>query len=200
MSRGAARVVRKAGKPTTKRPAVFLDRDGVIVRGELRGGKSYAPRRLEDFRLLPGAAAAVKALHDRGFLTVVVTNQPDIGNGRVDPAVVAKMHEVLRRKMPLDAIEMCPHSQTANCACRKPKTGMLKAAAKRLSIDFSKSYMVGDRCGDVIAGLNAGCYTIFIDRGYDACVDAEPHAVVRSLPQAVDLILKKANHSGSLIG
>lgn len=195
-----SKIRRKKRRVTRRRPAVFLDRDGVIVRGELRGGKSYAPRRLEDFRLLPGAAAAVKALHDRGFLTVVVTNQPDIGNRLVDPAVVVKMHEILRRKMPLDAIEMCPHSQTANCSCRKPKTGMFKAAAKRLSIDFSKSYMVGDRCGDVIAGLNAGCYTIFIDRGYDACVDAKPDVVVHSLPQAVDHILKKANHNGGLAG
>jgi len=71
------------------RAAVFLDRDGVLVRAEVRDGKSYAVRRLEDFRLLPGAAEAVRTLRDHGFLIIVVTNQPDIGNGLVAADVVA---------------------------------------------------------------------------------------------------------------
>jgi D-glycero-D-manno-heptose 1,7-bisphosphate phosphatase len=184
---------RKPGRP---RAAVFLDRDGVIVRGELRNGKSYAPRRLEDFRLLPGARDSVVALHRRGFLVVVVTNQPDIGNGLVEPEVVAAMHDILQRKLPLDAIEMCAHRQTDNCACRKPKPGMLKAAQKRLNIDFSSSYMVGDRCSDIVAGQSVGCYTIFVNRGYDACEAQKPDAVVRSLLQAVQHILTRAAHAG----
>ena len=71
--------------------ALFLDRDGVLVRGEMRAGKSHAPRRLEDFRLLPGAVEAVRTLRERGFVTIVVTNQPDIGNGLVQASVVEAM-------------------------------------------------------------------------------------------------------------
>ena len=66
------------------RRAVFLDRDGVINRCEVRTGKPYAPRRLDDFRLLPGVAAALHALKRAGFVLIVVTNQPDIGNGLVE--------------------------------------------------------------------------------------------------------------------
>src|SRR5262245_66529159 len=114
-----------------RRRAVFLDRDGVLVRAEVREGKSYAPRRLEDFRLLPGTAESVRMLRDHGFPTIVVTNQPDIGNGLVAAEIVDAMHAIMRRKLPLDAIEVCPHRQTDNCACRKPKSGLLLAAAER---------------------------------------------------------------------
>jgi len=177
--------------PNDRRAAVFLDRDGVLVRAEMRDGKSHAVRRLEDFRLLPGAGESVHALREHGFVIVVVTNQPDIGNGLVAADVVAAMHETLRRKLPIDAIECCPHRQVDNCACRKPKAGMLTAAAARFSIDFSASFMVGDRCSDIVAGRSVGCYTLFVDRGYDRCTDVKPDAVVRSLRQAVQHILSR---------
>jgi D-glycero-D-manno-heptose 1,7-bisphosphate phosphatase len=181
----------RANDDGRRRAAVFLDRDGVLVRAQVRDGKSYAVRRLADFRLLPGAAESVRALRDHGFLVVVVTNQPDIGNGLVAAEVVAAMHDVLRRKLPLDSIELCPHRQADNCACRKPKAGMLTAAAERFSIDFSASFMVGDRCSDIVAGRSVGCYTLFVDRGYDRCTDVRPDAVVRSLRQAVQHILSR---------
>ncbi len=173
------------------RAAVFLDRDGVLVRSEVRDGKPYAVRRLEDFRLLPGAGDAVRALRDRGFLIVVVTNQPDIGNGLVAAEVVGGMHDMLRKKLPIDSIELCPHRRSDGCGCRKPKAGMLTAAAARFSIDFSASFMVGDRCSDIVAGQSVGCYTLFVDRGYDRCTDVKPDAVVRSLRQAAQHILSR---------
>ncbi len=77
--------------------AVFLDRDGVINRSEVHDGKAYAPRTLADFRLLPGVPAAVRALKQAGYLIIVATNQPDIGNGKVDAAVVDAMHDRLRQ-------------------------------------------------------------------------------------------------------
>jgi len=185
-----------SGSSNGGKPAVFLDRDGVLVRGEIREGKLYAPRRLEDFRLLPGAAESVRALRDRGFLTIVVTNQPDIGNGLVAAETVEAMHAIMRRKLPLDAIEVCPHRQTEGCACRKPKAGLLLAAAERFSVDLSASFMVGDRSSDIVAGRSVGCYTLFVDRGYDRCTDVRPDAVVRSLRQAVQHILRRTMPPG----
>src|SRR5215510_366357 len=187
----AANVAIEASSSGERKPAVFLDRDGVLVRGEIRDGKLYAPRRLEDFRLLPGAAESVHALRDHGFLTIVVTNQPDIGNGLVATEIVDAMHAIMRRKMPLDSIEVCPHRQTDNCACRKPRAGLLLAAAERFSLDLSASFMVGDRSSDIVAGRSVGCYTLFVDRGYDRCTDVRPDAVVRSVRQAVQHILSR---------
>ena len=91
--------------------AVFVDRDGVLNRAEVRDGKPYAPRTVDKFRLLPGVSVAVQRLRDAGFLVVVVTNQPDIGNGFVARDVVEAMHHALYRRARVDAIEMCPHRQ-----------------------------------------------------------------------------------------
>lgn len=178
----------KAGRKAARR-VVFLDRDGVLVRNVMRSGRAHAPRSLDEFRLLPGAAAAVWRLRRAGYMTVVVTNQPDIGKGLIDPRAVAAMHTGMRQKMPLDAIQICPHRRSDGCRCRKPKPGLLKSAQRRYFIDFTRSFMVGDRRSDVIAGAGVGCYTIFINRGYDACREIRPNHTVRSVQQAVRHIL-----------
>lgn len=169
--------------------AVFLDRDGVINRCEIRGGKPYAPRSLVDFRLLPRTRDAIHSLKRAGLLVVVVTNQPDIGQGLVDPAEVAAMHDKLKRGLAIDDIKMCPHRQDAGCACRKPKPGMLLEAARERHIDLKKSFMVGDRSSDVVAGQAVGCYTVFIDRGYREMRPAQPDGYAASLAAAARLVL-----------
>lgn len=173
----------------SKRRAVFLDRDGVINRCRVEAGKPYAPRTISDFRLLPGVAKSVKLLKAADLQVIVVTNQPDIGNGLVDSATVTAMHEKLSRSVAVDAVMMCPHSQHEGCSCRKPKPGMLLEAADRWRIDLEKSFMVGDRWGDIVAGKAAGCYTFFIDRGYKEPQLTLPDKRVFSLPAAARLIL-----------
>jgi D-glycero-D-manno-heptose 1,7-bisphosphate phosphatase len=177
----------------TSRPAVFLDRDGVLNRAEIRNGRPFAPRRLRDFRLLPGAVTGVRALHEAGFLTVVVTNQPDIANGHMKPTVVEAMHAKLRRHAPLDAVEVCPHGQGDGCACRKPRPGLLVSAAERLAIDLAHSFLVGDRWKDIAAGRAVGCHTIFVDRGYRETERVAADTVVRSFPAAVRRIMALAS-------
>ena len=173
--------------------AVFLDRDGVLNRPEIRNRKPYAPRRLEDFRLLPRAGESVRALKDAGYLVIVVTNQPDIGNGLTDPAAVQAMHEKLRKRVPVDEVRICPHRQDADCPCRKPRPGMLLSAAADWDIDLHDSFLVGDRDGDIVAGRTAGCYTILINRRYSEPRTIGPDKCVRSLSAAVQHIL--ANNS-----
>jgi D-glycero-D-manno-heptose 1,7-bisphosphate phosphatase len=175
-----------------RRRAVFVDRDGVINRAQVRDGKPWAPRSAAEFRLLPGVPAAVQRLRDAGFLVAVVTNQPDIGNGLVDESAVEQMHERLRSRVPVDDIRVCPHSQSAGCDCRKPKPGMLVAVAREHRIDLASSFMIGDRASDMIAGATAGCYTIFVERGYaeEARRPVRANATVRSLPEAVRYILQ----------
>src|ERR1700730_15893517 len=113
------------------RPAVFLDRDGVIVIPHFQNGRSFAPRRLEDFRIYPDAVASLDRLKQRGFLLAVVTNQPDVGQGMILQSEVDAMHEVLRRELPIDMLKVCFHRQDENCDCRKPKPGMIVAATSR---------------------------------------------------------------------
>jgi D-glycero-D-manno-heptose 1,7-bisphosphate phosphatase len=171
------------------RRAVFLDRDGVINRSEVRNGKPYAPRRLQDFRLLPGAVRAIHDLKQAGLLVIVVTNQPDIGNGLVAAAVVDAMHDKLRQLSSIDDILVCPHRQDAGCQCRKPRPGMLIDAATKWKIDLKNSFMVGDRAGDIVAGQGVGCYNIFINRLYEEPLQTEPDSRAASLPAAARLII-----------
>jgi D-glycero-D-manno-heptose 1,7-bisphosphate phosphatase len=171
------------------RPAIFLDRDGVLVIPEFRDGRSFAPRKLSDFRIYPGAAESVSRLKDAGYTLVVVTNQPDVGNGLVDRSVVEEMHQKLRASLLVDAIEVCYHTAGDNCDCRKPKPGMLLRAAERLGLDCRRSLMVGDRWSDVEAAKAAGCKSVFIDLNYRDRRPEQPDFVVSSFNQAADLIL-----------
>jgi D-glycero-D-manno-heptose 1,7-bisphosphate phosphatase len=169
--------------------AVFLDRDGVIVVPEFRDSRSFAPRRVADFRLYPEAASSLQRLKRAGFLVAVVTNQPDVGHGLIPRSEVDAMHEIMRRELPVDMIRACFHRQDEHCDCRKPKPGMILAAASELDIDLRSSFMVGDRDSDVEAGRAAGCTTVFIDCGYDEPAPTAPDHVVRSIAQAADVII-----------
>jgi D-glycero-D-manno-heptose 1,7-bisphosphate phosphatase len=168
--------------------AVFLDRDGVLTVPEFRDGRSYAPRRLEDFRLYPDAADSAVVMKQAGFRLVVVTNQPDVGHGRIERSVVEEMHRRLAIMLPVDAIEACYHRHGDGCDCRKPKPGMLRRAAARLGLDCKKSFMIGDRASDVEAGRAAGCTTIFIDLGYADEHPERPDFTVASLGEAAKVV------------
>jgi len=171
------------------RPAVFLDRDGVIVIPEFRDRRSFAPRRLADFRVYPDAAVSLQRLKSAGFLLAVVTNQPDVGNGLIPRSEVDAMHEILRRELSVDIVKACFHGGAEGCECRKPKPGMILEAASELGINLPRSYMVGDRKGDVEAGRAAGCTTIFIDLGYAEAAPEAPDHVVRSIAEAAEVII-----------
>jgi D-glycero-D-manno-heptose 1,7-bisphosphate phosphatase len=172
------------------KPAVFLDRDGVIVIPHFRDRKSYAPRRIEDFRLYPGAAASLQRLRRAGFLLAVVTNQPDVGNGVTPRSEVDAMHAIMTRELPIDAVRACFHAQGEDCACRKPKPGMIQEIAAELGIDLEQSFMVGDRTSDIEAGRAAGCATVFIDLGYAEPAPDTPDHIVHSIVEAADVIIR----------
>lgn len=176
------------------RPAVFLDRDGVLTIPRFRDGRSFAPRRLQDFKIYGQAAACLKRLKDAGFLLIVVTNQPDVGNGLLDKIIVEEMHRRLVKAIPVDAIEVCYHSRKDECSCRKPKPGMLLRAGERFGVDWSRSFMIGDRGPDILAGKAVGCRTIFVDLGYRDEDPLSPDYLVGSLAQATEIILSERLH------
>ncbi len=174
------------------RRAVFLDRDGVLTRSDVRAGKPYAPRRLEDFQLLPGALESLTGLKQAGWLLIVVTNQPDVANGTLAPHVLDAMHARLREWLPLDEICACCHADADGCDCRKPKPGLLLEAAVRWEIEMKESFLIGDRWRDVSAGRAAGCKTIFIDHGYTEDLRDAPDITVKAITDAARIILGPA--------
>lgn len=176
------------------RQAVFLDRDGVLIR-QVEGYLTRA----EDMELLPGAAEAVAKLRAAGFLAVVVTNQAGVAKGHLSEAELEGLHEELLRRLralgtELDGIYACPHAPEDACPCRKPAPGLLLRAAEELGIDLARSYMVGDATTDVEAAHRAGCFAILVKTGFgggDSRSDDKPDAVLPDLAAAADFILKR---------
>ena len=179
------------GAAGQRRRAVFFDRDGVLVREIVRGGRPYAPTTLDEFHILPEAGECLAGLRKRDFVLIVVTNQPDVARGVISATVLDAMHARLAAELALDDIVVCRCLEAdEGCACYKPRPGMLVEAADRWKISLKDSYMVGDRWRDIGAGRAAGCRTVFLDRGYSADPRPDrPDHVVASLAEACALIV-----------
>jgi D-glycero-D-manno-heptose 1,7-bisphosphate phosphatase len=177
------------GWSSCSRRAVFLDRDGVINRNVVRGDVTHPPDRVEDFELLPGVVEGAQRLVEAEFVLVVVTNQPDVARGKQKREVVEKMNEIVRSALPVLDVLTCYHDSGDGCSCRKPKPGMLFEAARREGLDLERSFMVGDRWSDVLAGQAAGCRTVLIATPYSGAERCRPDHTASALPAAVDWIL-----------
>ncbi|MDN2663288.1 D-glycero-beta-D-manno-heptose 1,7-bisphosphate 7-phosphatase [Psychromonas sp. 14N.309.X.WAT.B.A12] len=152
------------------KPAVFLDRDGVINKDN-----GYVSE-IDDFEFLEGAIEACIALKKKGYLLVVVTNQSGIARGYFSEEQFHTLTEwmdwsMADRGVDLDGIYYCPHHSEAgigefkiDCECRKPKPGMLSNAIDDLSIDVENSILVGDKVSDIQAGIAAGVKTNYLVR------------------------------------
>jgi D-glycero-D-manno-heptose 1,7-bisphosphate phosphatase len=176
------------------KPAVFLDRDGVLNEAIVRDGRPYPPLDLSELLITVGASAALEELKREGFLLVVVTNQPDIGRAKANRADVDQINAQLAASLPLDAIEVCGHDDREQCDCRKPKPGMILRAREKLGVDLSSSFMVGDRWRDIEAGRRAGCRTILIGEGYGETFPCAPTIKLASLPEAASWIIQQKRH------
>jgi D-glycero-D-manno-heptose 1,7-bisphosphate phosphatase len=176
------------------RPAVFLDRDGVLNEAILRNGRPCSPANLSELVITPGARAALEELKREGLLLIVVTNQPDVARGKASRAEVDKINARLAAILPLDVIEVCEHDDEEQCDCRKPKPGMILRAREKLGVDLAASFMVGDRWRDIEAGRRAGCHTILIGDGYGETFSAAPTIKLASLPEAASWILQQTKH------
>ena len=159
--------------------AIFLDRDGTVNQYV---GYLTDPAQ---FELLEGAAEAIRLINESGYLAIVVTNQPVIARGDVSVTMLERIHNKMETLLGmqgayLDDILYCPHhpdggfegevaALKTECSCRKPKPGMLVAAAEKYHIDLSRSWMVGDSLNDMLAGRAAGCRTA----GVGGCRDGE---------------------------
>lgn len=153
------------------KPAVFLDRDGVLVRPVVRDGIPYAPLRREDFSFLDGGPEAVQALRAAGYVVVVVTNQPEVRRGTLAPARLEEFHQRLREWAPVDDIVSCCHDDRDDCRCRKPRPGMILEAAARHGLDLARSYLVGDTERDLGAARAAGVEFLLLDAPYNQHLD-----------------------------
>jgi len=174
---------------SAQRRFVVLDRDGTII--EEREYLSEPGQ----VKLISGVPAALRELRRMGFGLVVITNQSGIGRGFFDLDQLQQVHqrleELLRAEgIDLDGVYVCPHAPEDDCACRKPKLGLLQKASEDLGFHMASSVVIGDKASDIEMGRAAGALTILVRTGYGAEFENEVAAdyVVDDLAAAVELI------------
>ena len=174
--------------------AVFLDRDGTLF-----GDYDY----LDDpdkIRIYNGTFSALRRIRAKGWKIIVGTNQSGIGRGYFSHGTVRKIHARLiavcrKNRVKIDKIYYCPHHPKVRCSCRKPKTGMLAAAARRFSLDLKRCVVVGDKKCDVDWGRAVGAKTVLVLTGYGRTASAatrrRAHRIAKSLAHAAPWILRQ---------
>ncbi len=187
----------------SKRPVVFLDRDGTL--NEERG---YI-RNLDDLVLIPGAARAVRKLNEAGVAAILASNQSGASRNYYPLSHIEKLHERLQSLLSkegasLDAIYFCPHlpegvmpELAISCSCRKPDIGLVERAfAEHPDLDRCQSFMVGDKTADLGLANNCGAKCILVETGYGlSLLESKAHLnyridyQARSVAEAVDWAL-----------
>lgn len=177
-----------------KKPAVFLDRDGVLT---VEKKRILHPSQVE---LYEYSAEAVRRLKEAGYLVIVISNQSGIARGLFTEKDLQFLHEKLIKETKADAFYYCPHHPEGSvpeysfvCECRKPKTGLIDRACKDFSVDLSASWMIGDRECDVLTGQAAGLKTILVRTGYgeeEIKKGIRAEIVAKDLLDAVSVVLK----------
>jgi len=176
-----------------KQRAVFLDRDGVLIRTPVRGGTPHPVESAGQVEILPGVAGALRMLAGHGLARIVVTNQPDVRRGAQTREAVEEIHARLLRELSLTDIFTCYHDDGDECACRKPKPGLLLDAARRYDLDLAGSFLVGDRWRDIGEGEAAGCTTFLVRSGYGRPELCRPDYLVAGMPEAARRIVELLN-------
>ena len=146
--------------------AVFFDRDGILNRIVMRGNKVGSPRSVEEVKFMEGAERLVELAKSRGYLTIMITNQPDVGRGFLERAELERIHDFLNEKYRLDGIEVCCSGDDSDPR-RKPNPGMLLDAAVQHRVDLQSSFFIGDSVKDLEAGKRAGVKTILLQTEYN---------------------------------
>jgi len=175
------------------RPAVFLDRDGTIIKDADHLSS------VDELEVFEFAVEALCLLKEKGFLLIVLTNQSGIARGFFDEAAMRTVHDALQMQLHdlIDAIYFCPHGPDDGCDCRKPGVGMIKQAASEHSIDLANSWIIGDKKSDVETGFNAGIATALVLTGYGeselSALDRLPELVASDLLEAARQISSRAD-------
>jgi D-glycero-D-manno-heptose 1,7-bisphosphate phosphatase len=170
--------------------AVFLDRDGTLNLSNIRDGVPVPPRMISEVIIIDGVCRGIEIFKKKGFLPVVVTNQPDVARGTIEKSTVIDINKFICRSLGIENIYTCFHDDFDECSCRKPRPGLLELAADELNIDLSESIIIGDRWKDISAGQAVGCKPFYIESDYDERKPDPPFTSVSSLLMAAFLSLE----------
>ena len=177
------------GSPKESWPAVFLDRDGTLMRDVDYCGD---PRKVEVY---PEAATALRRLKENGYKLVIITNQSGIGRGYFSEDDYRLVEKEFIRQLGdglIDATYYCPDLPTSTSIRRKPGPGMVFEAQRDHRLDLRRSFFVGDKASDIGCGQNAGVRTILVQTGYGSAEkDCRADWIARDIVEAAEIILRE---------
>ncbi len=181
------------------KPAVILDRDGVLTQRHLLTWQK------KQLKLSPKIAPLIRKFNNKNIPVIVITNQPVVARGWISEKGVERLHQILQKRLNkngafIDKFYFCPHHSKATlkkykkeCGCRKPKIGLFKKAAKEFNINLSHSVTVGDMTQDILAGKRARTKTILVKTGHagkDNKYKVFPNFIVKDPTNALKLAYK----------
>ncbi|MFO1488666.1 MAG: HAD-IIIA family hydrolase [Verrucomicrobiota bacterium] len=166
---------------------VFIERDGVLNQARVEHNHQVSPLMLEEFKINMAAAPLLKKLKAAGLTIIVTTNQPGISRGYLMRRELDRMHDLLRRCLPIDDLLICAHDDNDHCPCRKPKPGLFSEAAFKWRLNLDRSFVISDKWQDAEAARAVGCTSLLIKSPWTG--DAHHDFVLPDLAAVVNKIL-----------
>ena len=141
---------------------IFFERDGILNQVRVERRHQVSPLTMEDFQVNEAIVPLLARLKSQGFRLIATTNQPGLSRGYQSRRELDRMHELLRRTLPLDDIFLCPHDETDRCPCRKPNPGLIIEAGFKWHLDLDRSFVISDKWQDAEAARIAGCTSLLL--------------------------------------
>jgi D-glycero-D-manno-heptose 1,7-bisphosphate phosphatase len=167
--------------------AVFIERDGILNQARVERLHQVSPLTMDDFKVNPDAVPLLQKMKAAGLVLIATTNQPGLSRGYQSRREMDRMHDLLRRTFPLDDILVCPHDETDQCPCRKPKPGLLVEASFKWHLSLDRSFVVSDKWQDAEAARLAGSTSVLVQSPFVGKVHRD--FLVNDLASAVEKIL-----------
>ncbi len=173
---------------------VFIERDGILNLVRVERQHQVSPLTMEELRVNAAIAPLLARLKAAGLVLVATTNQPGLSRGYQSRRELDRMHDALRRELPIDDILVCPHDEIDRCPCRKPKPGLVTEAAFKWHLDLDRSFVISDKRQDAEAARQAGCTSLLVQSPWVGNVHHD--FVLPSVAAVVDKILEVRALSG----
>tara|TARA_Y100000591_G_scaffold309217_1_gene310320 strand:- start:220 stop:744 length:525 start_codon:yes stop_codon:yes gene_type:complete len=167
--------------------AIFLDRDGVIIKAPTLKNKPKSIKRLKELEFIKGIISFCKYYKKKKFILIMITNQPEVSRKKNSKKNVLQINNFIQNKLKLDDIFVC-YSDNDKCFDRKPNPGMVLKSKSKYNLNLKKSYIIGDRWRDVGVGQKTQCNSILIDRNYDEKMIFKPNHIVKKIGEIYKII------------
>ncbi len=176
--------------------AVFIERDGFLVKRINDGQHERAPHRVEELQINQDVLPLLRDIHDAGMLVFATSNQPGIARGEFSRRELDLMHTLIRQKLPIDQFLFCPHDEVDDCPCRKPKPGQFREATFEHRLDINHSYVISDQWQDAAAAQSIGMTSMMVESKQNGTGHRD--FVLPSIEAAVSKLLHLHAHQSEL--